>query len=199
MLKAGEKVCYETKNSSSGYSLHFLQVREGSKETPLVHVVRTGNKLYFHTIVNVFCCLHSKIEIGKQKVAIILAALVPGGGRTICRWFNQQNGSVPSLQQHQAVGRPRILQPTDIQQHVGTVVQSHNRHHQSVHYPDLLRPVRAATHTSISLRTLQRYGLETLHIKNKRTKKRTERERKNINIHTLYILSSSSYSFTIVV
>jgi hypothetical protein len=143
--------------------------------------------------------LYHKGQRGSGFAALARRFQIPGGGRTICRWFNQQNGSVPSLQQHQAVGRPRILQPTDIQQHVGTVVQSHNRHHQSVHYPDLLRPVRAATHTSISLRTLQRYGLETLHIKNKRTKKRTERERKNINIHTLYILSSSSYSFTIVV
>jgi hypothetical protein len=76
MLKAGAKVCYETKNSSSGHSFHFLHVREGSKETPLVPVVRAENKLYFHTIVNVFCCLYSKIEIGKQRVAIILAALV---------------------------------------------------------------------------------------------------------------------------
>ena len=76
MLNAGEKVCYEMKNSSPCYSLHFLQVREGSKETPLVDLVRAGNKLYFHTTVNVSCCLYSKIEIGKQRVAIILTSLV---------------------------------------------------------------------------------------------------------------------------
>jgi hypothetical protein len=97
------------------------------------------------------------------------------------------------------MGRPSILQPAEIKQHIGTTVRSYNRQHQSVHYPDLLTPVREATGTSLSLRTLQRYGKETLHIKNKRTKKRTQRERKHINIHTLYILSSSSYSLTIVV
>jgi transposase len=83
---------------------------------------------------------------------------VRGGSRTIRRWFNQWDGSIASLQQQQSMGRPAILQPAEIQQHIGTLVQSHNRHHQSIHYTDLLGPVRAATHTSLSLRTLQRYG-----------------------------------------
>jgi hypothetical protein len=117
---------------------------------------------------------------------------VPGGKGTISRWFNQWDGTIASLQQHPSVGRPSILQPAEIKQHIGTAVQSHNRHHQSIHYTDLLQPVRAATHTSLSLRTLQRYGKETLHIKSKATKKRTERECENIDIHILHIFSSSS-------
>jgi transposase-like protein len=116
---------------------------------------------------------------------------VAGGSRTIRRWFNQWDGSIASLQQQQTMGRPTILEPAEIQQHIGTVIQSHNRHHQSIHYTDLLAPVRAATHTSLSLRTLQRYGQQTLQIKNRRTKKRTDRECKNIHRHTAHIFSSS--------
>ena len=84
---------------------------------------------------------------------------VPGGGRTIKRWFDQWDGSITSLQQQPSVGRPPILQPAEIQQHIGTVVQSRNRHYQSIHYTDLLPSVRAATHTSLSLRTLQRFSI----------------------------------------
>jgi hypothetical protein len=142
---------------------------------------------------------YHKGQRGSGFAALARRFQVAGGGGTISRCFDQWDGTIASLQQPQGVGRPPILQPADIQQHIGTVVQSHNRHHQSIHYPDLLQPVRAATHTSLSLRTLQRYGKQTLHIKNKFTKKRTLRECKSINIHTLYILSSSSQSITIVV
>jgi transposase-like protein len=121
---------------------------------------------------------------GSGFAALATRFQVPGGGMTISRWFNQWDGTIASLQQQQSVGRPPILQPAEIQQHIGTAVQSHNRHHRSIHYTDLLEPVRAATHTSLSLRTLQRYGKQTLQIKNKRTKKRTQRECKNIATHT---------------
>jgi transposase-like protein len=117
---------------------------------------------------------------------------VAGGSRTIRRWFDQWDGTIASLQQQQTMGRPPILQPAEIEQYIGTVVQSHNRDHQSIHYTDLLSSIREATDTSVSLRTIQRYGQQTLHNKNKRTKKRTERECKNIHIHTLHILSSST-------
>jgi transposase-like protein len=129
---------------------------------------------------------------GSSFAALATRFQVPGGSGTISRWFNQWDGTIASLQQQQSVGRPPILQPAEIKQHIGTAVQSHNRHHQSIHYTDLLQPVRAATHTSPSLRTLQRYGKETLQIKNKRTKKRTQQECENIDIYTLHIFSSST-------
>jgi transposase-like protein len=135
---------------------------------------------------------HHEGQRGSGFGALARRFQVAGGKRTISRWFNQWDGTIASLQAHQTVGRPAILQPAEIQQHIGTAVRSHNRHHRSIHYTDLLAPVRAATHTSLSLRTLQRYGKQTLQIKNKSAKKRTERECKSIDIHTLHIVSSSN-------
>jgi hypothetical protein len=130
---------------------------------------------------------YHKRQHGSGFDALATRFQIAGGGRTINRWYNQWDGTIAPLQQHQRAGRPSILQPADIKQHIGTTVRFYNRNHQSIHYPDLLGPVRAATHTSLSLRTLQRYGKQTLHIKNKSTKKRTQQECKSVETHTLYI------------
>jgi transposase-like protein len=136
---------------------------------------------------------------GSGFAALAARFYVAGGSRTIRRWFNQWDGTISSLQQQSTVGRPPLLQPAEIQQHIGTTVQSYNRHHQSVHYPELLAPVRASTGTSLSLRTLERYGKETLHIKTKATKKWTERECKITDIFISHIISSYIRSLPICV
>jgi hypothetical protein len=65
-----------------------------------------------------------------------------------------------------------------VAQQIARRVKAANRNHTAVHYTSLLPLVRAATDTTVSLRTIQRYGKEEAGIRDKRTKKRTQAERK---------------------
>lgn len=108
-------------------------------------------------------------------------ARTAGGGlsaTTIARWYSRWDGTPSSLERAPVKGRPRVLTRTQLAQQIARRVKAANRNHTAVHYTSLLPLVRAATDTTVSLRTIQRYGKEEAGIRDKRTKKRTQAERK---------------------
>jgi transposase len=108
---------------------------------------------------------------------------VNGGKTTIQKWHAQWNGSAASLQHKQGAGRPRKLSRAQVKQQVERRIVAANRRHEAIHYTTLLPAVQAATHSDVSLRSLQRYGKEDTGVKNKRTNKRTANESKSIESH----------------
>ena len=64
-----------------------------------------------------------------------------------------------------------------------TAIRDKNRAHRPVHYPELVSSIEAKTGTSVSARTVRRYGKQELGVKQKRTVKRTAAERKHTH-HT---------------
>jgi hypothetical protein len=109
---------------------------------------------------------------------VALAARAGGGltESTIRSWDARWDGTPDSLQHATVPGRPRVLSRAQVARHIQPRIRSANRKHQAIHYPDILPSVRAATHKSVSLRSLQRYGKEELRAKQKRVKIRTSRE-----------------------
>ena len=110
-------------------------------------------------------------------------AVRTGGGVTkqlIQQWYRRWDGTSASLQHKAGAGRPRVLSRAQVARHIQPRIRSANRKHQAIHYPDILPAVRAATHSSVSLRSIRRYGKEQLGAKKKRTKKRTTRECKSM-------------------
>lgn len=109
-----------------------------------------------------------------------LAARTGGGltQSTIQRWYQRWDGTPASLERKPVSGRPRVLSRAQAARHIRPRIRSANRNARAIHYTDILAPVRAATDKKVSLRTLQRYGKEELHVTQKQTKKRTAAERK---------------------
>lgn len=108
-------------------------------------------------------------------------AVQAGSGVTaqaVANWDKRWNGTAASLQHRAGAGRPRVLSGVQVARHILPRIRSANRKHQAIHYPDILPAVRSATHTSVSLRSIRRYGKEQLGVKQKRVKIRTARERK---------------------
>lgn len=108
--------------------------------------------------------------------AIAARFAVDGGGRTLQRWHRRWDGTVQSLQSKHSPGRPRILSRRQVRQYVRVPILAANRKRKAVHYTQLLPSVRQKSGKNLTVRTLRRYGKEQLRVKNKRTKKRTEKE-----------------------
>lgn len=103
---------------------------------------------------------------------------VQGGGATIQYWHSQWKGTAASLQHKQGAGRPRKLSRAQVSRHVERRIVAANQRHEPIHYTSMLPAVQAATHSDVSLRSLQRYGKEEKEVKHKHTKKRTASESK---------------------
>ena len=101
---------------------------------------------------------------------------VKGGKRTLIRWHQRWDGTAASLEQHQRSGRPRTLTPAEVSRHIRAPVLAANRAHRAIHYPDIWRQVETKTGKKITLRTVQRTGKDTLAIKERTTRKRTQAE-----------------------
>ncbi len=124
---------------------------------------------------------HILLEYAPHDTARSFAALarrhaVKGGHETVRRWWLRWNGSAASLQAKPRSGRPRLLSGAQVRQHVRAPILAANRAHRTIHYPDLLPRVRAATGKQLTLRTLQDYGERELGAKQKHSKKRTAEE-----------------------
>jgi transposase len=108
---------------------------------------------------------------------------IAGGGRTIKDWYDRWDGTVESLKRKPGQGRPRLLNPAEIAQHITAPIRKKNRRSQPVHDTDILQSLQERTGKRASLRTVRRYGKENAGITSKRTIKKTEWERKS-SIHT---------------
>lgn len=145
-----------------------------------------------HTTHSLFTYTHMKQFSADLKHAILLhyrpqtrghsfAALasqhgVTSGWKTIQRWYNQWDGTVASLQRKQVSGRPRKLSRAQVNRSLKPRILAANRRHTAVHYPSLLPVVEQTNAVQLSLRTLQRYGKQQLHAKQKHTIARTKNE-----------------------
>jgi hypothetical protein len=111
-------------------------------------------------------------------VALAARHAVPGGAETVRKWHQRWNGTAASLVHQLVTGRPRVLSKRQVTRHVVPPIRNANRAARAVRYPKLLPQVQAATHTNLSLRTLQRYGKEEAGGIKTRGKKRTAEESK---------------------
>jgi hypothetical protein len=101
---------------------------------------------------------------------------IAGGEWMVRNWHSRWDGTSQSLEERPRTGRPRILSRAQISRHIRAPILAANRAHRAIHYTTLLPTVRQKTGGTISLRTLQRYGKQELHVKDKHSKKRTAQE-----------------------
>jgi hypothetical protein len=102
---------------------------------------------------------------------------VRGGGSLLRTWYQRWNGTVQSLQPHHSTGRPRALTPSHVSRDIRAPLLAANRSHRAVHYTTLLDSARARSGTRVSIQTVRRMGQQALHAKQRRTVRRTSRER----------------------
>jgi hypothetical protein len=137
--------------------------------------------------------LHLQHRSQGQSVAEIAALhSVKGGRRTLQNWLQRWDGTPQSLQHRQGSGRPRVLSKTQVKLHVAAPIRNSNRAARVVRYSNLLPQVQAATSTSMSLRTLQRYGHDEAGARQTRGKKRTAEEREYIDTCESGVSSASA-------
>jgi transposase len=113
-------------------------------------------------------------------VALARQHCISGGEKVIRNWFKQWDGTPQSLERKQGSGRPTKLTPAQVNDCIRTPIRNKNRAAVPVHYPQLLPAIQEKTGEPVSLRTVQRTGKEQLGVKQKRTKKRTREERKQL-------------------
>lgn len=101
---------------------------------------------------------------------------VLGGESTIRGWFNRWNGTMQSLRPRSKSGRPSILTPNEVEEHIRAPLEAKNKAHEPVHYTDVARDLRRKIRRPISLRTVQRIGKATLKATHKRTRRVMEDE-----------------------
>jgi len=101
---------------------------------------------------------------------------IAGGRSVVQTWHSQWDGTIQSLQRKPVSGRPRVLNKAQVRRHVAAPIRNSNRAARAVRYPKLLPQVRAASHSNVSLRSLQRYGHDEAGGKKTRGKKRTADE-----------------------
>jgi hypothetical protein len=105
---------------------------------------------------------------------------IRGGGRVIRRWYSQWDGTAQSLERKNGSGRPTILTSQQVNDLIRTPIRNKNRSFKPVHYTTLLPSIQQKSGTQVSIQTVRRIGRNELDAKQKRTKKRTARERKHI-------------------
>ena len=103
---------------------------------------------------------------------------IKGGKGTIQRWYARWDGTPSSLRQRAGAGRHRLLSAAQLRDTIALPIRNRNRAHHAVHYTELLPTVRDRTGTSVSLRTIQRYGKEIVRARDKSTRSRTAGESK---------------------
>jgi hypothetical protein len=113
---------------------------------------------------------------GRGFKALAARHNIKGGATLISKWHRRWDGTPQSLEEEASSGRPRALSSAQVRRHVAAPISNANRAARAVSYSTLLPQVQAATHTDISLRTLQHYGKEELQATAKHGKKRTSEE-----------------------
>jgi len=117
------------------------------------------------------------------------------GGNTLKNWLSKWNYKCNSLRDRPKKGRPPILSMKLVKKYVGKPIKKKNLAAEPAHYNSMLHEVRRKTKKKISRRTLNRYGLEKLGIKEKTVIKRTLHECKFINTNQV---SQLSFFFLII-
>jgi hypothetical protein len=115
-------------------------------------------------------------DSSRSFAALARRHAVKGGWQVLQRWHQRWDGAPASLQERVRSGRPQVLSRAQLSRHVRAPLLAANRAHRAISYAELLPRVRAATGSSLSLRSLQRYGKEELGAKQRRSKKRTAAE-----------------------
>ena len=101
---------------------------------------------------------------------------VHGGRQTIENWFSRWNGTPASLQHKPGAGRPHILTPEEVEQHITAPIRELNRAARQVRYTKIADELRASTGKQVSDRTINRIGKDELHGRRTRGRKRTAEE-----------------------
>jgi transposase-like protein len=101
---------------------------------------------------------------------------VHGGRQIIQKWFNHWDGTLASLQHKPGAGRPRILTPEAVEQHITAPIRELNRAARQAKYTKIADEVRATTGKNVSDRTINRIGKDELHGRRTRGRKRTAEE-----------------------
>lgn len=104
-------------------------------------------------------------------------------GSTIKKWMQRWNGTATSLAERKKKGRPCILTPLQIHNHIHQPIVAANRAHRRIDYRTVHRRMLRDTPLRVSLRTMQRYGLRRGDIRSQRTHIRCPHERKQIHTH----------------
>lgn len=158
--------------------LHFLLL----SVTPLPSPLSPPTMPHFTPLHKHSILTHVKHKRKGETLASIASLHgVKGGARTLQRWLRRWKDTADSLQRRAGSGRPTLLTPAQVTKHVRSRIQSANRSARAVHYPSLLPLVQQATGRQFTLRTLQRYGKQQLHVRQKKAKKRTANECKSVN------------------
>jgi hypothetical protein len=108
---------------------------------------------------------------------------VKGGAQVIRAWHRCWDGTPASLERKQGTGRARTLSTAVVQRHIRTPILRANRAHRAIHYSSLAAQLRAATGSSVSDRSVRRYGKEEVGARQTRGKKRTAEEREYAHAH----------------
>jgi len=111
-----------------------------------------------------------------SDVSIAAAHGVTATRKTLFNWRKQWNGAPESLERKKTAGRPPLLTPSEVSQHIRAPILAANRAQRAIHYPEVQHQVQTKTGKKITLRTLQRYGKEKCLIKEKTVHKRTRAE-----------------------
>jgi hypothetical protein len=75
---------------------------------------------------------------------------VKGGKSTVQRWYARWDGTPRSLERKPGSGRPRALSSAEIRANIHQPIQSRNRSHRPVHYPELWQSTISTTGKSVS-------------------------------------------------
>jgi len=125
-----------------------------------------------HSILTHYTSPHNRDTLSR----ILLLHDVSVSKRAVEKWLRRWNGTEQSLEKRARSGRPRVLSKTQVIRHVLAPIRNANRAGRVVRYTKLLPQVRAATHSSVSVQTLRRYGRKEGGAKQTRGKKRTVEE-----------------------
>jgi transposase len=107
-------------------------------------------------------------------------------GRTIKRWLKRWDGTVASLQDRKSSGRPRLLTPTLVHNHIRQPIIASNRSHVRVSYTDIHNRIRERNPVQISLRSVRRYGQVVVGARQLRTRRQSVDERKHTRFFVVH-------------
>ena len=105
---------------------------------------------------------------------------IRGGKSLIRKWYQRWNGTPQSLQRVEGSEKRARLTPEQVNKLIVKPFRRSNRVHVAIEYPELKASIEKKLGHTISLRTIQRYGLEAGKISSHTTIARTEKERKFI-------------------
>jgi hypothetical protein len=105
---------------------------------------------------------------------------IKGGRQVVENWYHQWTGLPKSLERKKGSGRPTILTPQQVKDYIQIPIRNKNRSFKPIHYPQLLPSIQQKSSTQVSIQTVRRIGHQQLGAKQKRTKKRTAQECKQI-------------------